>query len=83
RIKIFQRTKNIPADGNINEQTLMKINETIGADKTLITDFPVQDLKAPDSQVLDSKAPNAKAASSIVQNLKELKSKEQKPKESN
>lgn len=39
RVKIFQRSKNISADGNINEQTLMKINEVIGADKTLLTDF--------------------------------------------
>ena len=39
RIKMFQRVKNITADGNINELTLMKINETIGADKTLIADF--------------------------------------------
>jgi len=39
RIKMFQRTKNITSDGNITEQTLMKINETLGADKILITDF--------------------------------------------
>jgi general secretion pathway protein A len=39
RLKIFQRTKNITAEGNIDEQTLMKINEVIGIDKTLITDF--------------------------------------------
>lgn len=39
RVKIFQRSKNISADGNINEQTLMKINEIIGADKPLLTDF--------------------------------------------
>lgn len=39
RIKMFQRTKNITADGSITEQTLMKVNETLGADKTLITDF--------------------------------------------
>ena len=39
RLKIFQRSKNITADGNINEETLMKLNEAIGADKTLITDF--------------------------------------------
>lgn len=39
RIKIFQRTKGITADGNINEQTLLKINEAIGADQTLLTEF--------------------------------------------
>jgi general secretion pathway protein A len=39
RIKIFQRTKNITPDGSITEQTLMKVNETLGADKTLITVF--------------------------------------------
>ena len=39
RIKIFQRSKNITADGNIDEQTLLKINEVIDADKTLLTDF--------------------------------------------
>ena len=39
RIKIFQRSKNINVDGNINEETLMKINEVIGADKTLLADF--------------------------------------------
>nr|WP_308429283.1 AAA family ATPase [Cellvibrio zantedeschiae] len=39
RIKIFQRSKGIPVDGNINEQTLLKLNETIGADKTLLTEF--------------------------------------------
>ena len=49
RIKIFQRSKNILVDGNINELTLMKINETIGADKTLIAELPIPDLKAPDS----------------------------------
>jgi general secretion pathway protein A len=36
RIKIFQRSKNIKVDGNITEQTLLKLNETLGADKTLI-----------------------------------------------
>ncbi len=39
RIKIFQRSKGISADGTINEQTLLKLNEVIGADKTLLTDF--------------------------------------------
>jgi len=39
RIKIFQRSKNIAVDGNITEQTLLKVNEVLGADKTLLTDF--------------------------------------------
>lgn len=39
RIKIFQRTKGLRVDGNINEATLLKINEAIGIDKTLLTDF--------------------------------------------
>jgi general secretion pathway protein A len=39
RIKIFQRSKNLTVDGNINEETLMKVNEVIGADKTLLSDF--------------------------------------------
>jgi len=39
RIKIFQRSKAIPVDGNINEQTLLKLNEAVGADKTLLTEF--------------------------------------------
>ncbi len=39
RIKIFQRIKGITADGNINEQTLLKINEVVGADQTLLTEF--------------------------------------------
>lgn len=39
RIKIFQRSKGITADGNINEQTLLKMNEVVGADKTLLTEF--------------------------------------------
>lgn len=39
RVKIFQRNKGIAAEGDINEQTLMKINELIGVDKTLVTDF--------------------------------------------
>lgn len=39
RIKIFQRAKNIPVDGKITEQTLRKINEAIGSDKTLLTTF--------------------------------------------
>lgn len=47
RVKIFQRSKNIPADGNITEQTLMKINEVIGADKTLLTDFKETTEKEP------------------------------------
>jgi general secretion pathway protein A len=83
RIKIFQRTKNITADGNINELTLMKINETIGADKTLITDFPAQDLTAADLKVPSSTAPNLNAASSKELKPKDLKLKEQKPKEPN
>lgn len=47
RVKIFQRSKNIAADGNITEQTLMKINEVIGADKTLLTDFKETTEKEP------------------------------------
>jgi general secretion pathway protein A len=39
RIKIFQRTKGITADGSINEQTLLKINEAVGADQILLTEF--------------------------------------------
>jgi general secretion pathway protein A len=39
RIKIFQRSKGITADGSINEQTLLKINEAMGTDKTLLTEF--------------------------------------------
>lgn len=39
RIKIFQRSKGLIVDGNINEQTLLKMNEAIGADKTLLTEF--------------------------------------------
>jgi general secretion pathway protein A len=47
RVKIFQRGKNIATDGNLNEQTLMKINEVIGADKTLLTDFKETTEKEP------------------------------------
>ncbi len=71
RIKIFQRTKNIAVDGDINEQTLMKINEAIGADKTLITVLPVPDLKVPDSP-----EPKPTAAAPQEQKLIELKPKE-------
>jgi len=39
RVKIFQRSKNVTVDGNINEETLMKVNEVIGSDKTLLADF--------------------------------------------
>ncbi|MFO1390032.1 AAA family ATPase [Cellvibrio sp.] len=39
RIKIFQRTRGVTADGNITEQTLLKINEAVGADQTLLTTF--------------------------------------------
>jgi general secretion pathway protein A len=39
RIKIFQRSKGITVDGNITEQTLLKMNEAVGADKTLLTEF--------------------------------------------
>jgi len=46
RLKIFQRTKNITAEGNIDEQTLMKVNEVVGIDKTLITDFKESGSKA-------------------------------------
>ncbi len=88
RIKIFQRTKNITVDGNINEPTLMKINETIGADKTLITDSLVPDVKTPDLHKQNADNPNPKVAVPKEQKLKEkklneLKPKEQKPKEPN
>lgn len=43
RIKIFQHSKGLAADGNIDEQTLLKINEAIGLDKTLLTEFNEQD----------------------------------------
>lgn len=86
RIKIFQRTKNIAVDGNINELTLMKINETIGADKTLITEFPRTDLKELDSteqkpilaapQTHQSKEQHSKEQNLKAQTLKELKPKE-------
>lgn len=39
RVKIFQRTKGLLQDGVINEQILMKINESLEIDKTLLTDF--------------------------------------------
>lgn len=39
RIKLFQRTKGIQADGVINQQTLMKVNDALSIDKTLLTDF--------------------------------------------
>jgi general secretion pathway protein A len=39
RVKIFQRSKGLPVDGIIDDQTLMKINEAVDIDKTLITDF--------------------------------------------
>jgi general secretion pathway protein A len=39
RLKIFQRSKGLTVDGNITEATLLKINEAIGADKTLLTEF--------------------------------------------
>jgi general secretion pathway protein A len=39
RIKIFQRSKGIVVDGNINEQTLLKMNEAVGIDKILLTEF--------------------------------------------
>jgi len=47
RVKIFQRTKNLTPDGNINEATLMKVNEVIGADKTLLADFKATTNKDP------------------------------------
>lgn len=45
RIKIFQRMQGINADGNINEQTLLKVNELVGADQILLTDFSEATLK--------------------------------------
>lgn len=39
RIKLFQRTKGLPIDGIINQQTLLKVNEALAIDKTLLTDF--------------------------------------------
>jgi len=39
RVKLFQRTKAIQADGTINQQTLMKVNDALSIDKTLLTDF--------------------------------------------
>lgn len=66
RIKIFQRAKNITADGNINELTLMKINETIGADKTLISDLPAPDLKPVDVPTLDTKVSSSTAPNSTI-----------------
>ena len=39
RIKIFQRITGITVDGNINEQTLLKMNEAVGADQTLLSEF--------------------------------------------
>jgi general secretion pathway protein A len=39
RVKIFQRSKGLPVDGIIDDQTLMKINEAVDIDKTLLTDF--------------------------------------------
>jgi len=47
RVKIFQRTKNLTPDGNIDENTLMKVNEVIGADKTLLADFKATTNKDP------------------------------------
>ncbi len=39
RIKLFQRAKGLHPDGVIGQQTLMKVNEALGIDKTLLTDF--------------------------------------------
>lgn len=39
RIRLFQSEHNLEADGIIGTQTLMKINEILGIDKTLITEF--------------------------------------------
>jgi general secretion pathway protein A len=39
RVKIFQRSKGLTADGTINQATLMKLNEAAGIDKSLLTDF--------------------------------------------
>lgn len=39
RIKLFQRSKGLPPNGAINQQTLMKFNEVSAIDKTLLTDF--------------------------------------------
>lgn len=47
RIKIFQRSKGITVDGNINEQTLLKLNEAVGADKTLLNEFNETDNHVP------------------------------------
>jgi general secretion pathway protein A len=71
RLKIFQRTKGINADGNINEQTLLKINEVVGADQTLITEFNTAILndaepKATESKVTESKTTKSKEAMNHV-----------------
>lgn len=39
RVKLFQRTKGLQADGVINQATLMKVNDSLSIDKTLLTDF--------------------------------------------
>jgi general secretion pathway protein A len=39
RIKLFQRSKGLHPDGIIGQQTLMKVNEALAIDKTLLTDF--------------------------------------------
>ena len=39
RIKLFQRSKGLQPDGIINQATLMKFNEALVIDKTLLTDF--------------------------------------------
>jgi general secretion pathway protein A len=83
RIKIFQRAKNMNVDGNINEPTLMKINEAIGADKTLTNDSLAPDVKTRDLHIQHPDEPNPKVATPKEQKLKELKLKDQKPKEPN
>ncbi|MES2675531.1 MAG: AAA family ATPase [Pseudomonadota bacterium] len=39
RIKLFQRAKGLHPDGIIGQQVLMKVNEALSIDKTLLTDF--------------------------------------------
>lgn len=39
RVKLFQRTKGLQADGVIDQTLLMKINDALSIDKKLLTDF--------------------------------------------
>jgi len=66
RIKIFQRTKNINVDGNINEQTLMKLNEVLGTDKTLVSDIKESHPKEPNRTEPNKIEPNKKEPSQHV-----------------